>query len=169
MNEFFAGTKGLDDIFLELASKWDSLDFVTQRYIATTAAGSRQQSRFIAMMSDYQRTLELTGIANNSAGASTEQFNKTLDSLEAKVNQLKNAWNEFLMNIANNSLIKGTIDVLTWLLNTINKVIDSISGGNGLVKGLLSVGVALAGLTLGKAVFNSLFTSLTSKFFAAGI
>jgi hypothetical protein len=34
------------------------------------AAGSRQQSRFIAMMSDYGRTTELVGQAQNSAGAS---------------------------------------------------------------------------------------------------
>lgn len=38
---FLTGAKGLDDILLELASKWDSLDIATQRYIATTAAGSR--------------------------------------------------------------------------------------------------------------------------------
>jgi len=36
------------------------------------AAGSRQQSRFIAMMQDYQRTLELVDAAENSTGASTE-------------------------------------------------------------------------------------------------
>jgi hypothetical protein len=57
----------------------------TQRYIATTAAGSRQQSRFIAMMSDYDRTMELVNAANNSAGASEEQFGKTLESMEAKL------------------------------------------------------------------------------------
>lgn len=33
--------RNLDDVFNELASKWDSLDRNTQRYIATTAAGSR--------------------------------------------------------------------------------------------------------------------------------
>jgi hypothetical protein len=36
------------------------------------AAGSRQQSRFIAMMSNYEHTLELVDAANNSAGASEE-------------------------------------------------------------------------------------------------
>jgi hypothetical protein len=46
----------LDDVFLELSKKWKTLDTNTQRYIATIAAGSRQQSRFIAMMSDYERT-----------------------------------------------------------------------------------------------------------------
>jgi TP901 family phage tail tape measure protein len=60
-----------DDVLLELASKWDSLDIMTQRYIATTAAGSRQQSRFIAMMQDYDRTVELVNAAYNSAGSSS--------------------------------------------------------------------------------------------------
>jgi hypothetical protein len=85
MEGFFAGTEGLDSILTKLAEKWDDLDFETQRYIATMAAGSRQQSRFIAMMSDYGRTTELVSAANNSAGASQKQFNKTLESLDAKL------------------------------------------------------------------------------------
>ena len=28
LNEFLTGSRGLDDIFMELASKWDSLDMV---------------------------------------------------------------------------------------------------------------------------------------------
>lgn len=150
MNEFFAGTEGLDDVLLKLASKWDTLDFTTQRYIATTAAGSRQQSRFIAMMSDYGRTQELVSAAYNSTGASQEQFEKTLDSLDAKLTKLKNAWDQFAMGLANNEFIKGAIDVLTGLLNTINSVIDGISGGNGLAKSVLSLGFAFSAFKLGK-------------------
>ena len=85
LKDFLNGSKGIDDIFLELASKWDTLDLATQRYIATTAAGSRQQSRFLAMMGNYARTMEHVNAANNSAGASQEQFNKTLESLDAKL------------------------------------------------------------------------------------
>lgn len=150
MNEFFKGTEGLDDVLLKLASKWDTLDFTTQRYIATTAAGSRQQSRFIAMMSDYSRTQELVSAAYNSAGASQEQFEKTLDSLDAKLTKLKNAWDQFAMGLANNEFIKGAIDVLTGLLNTINSIIDGISGGNGLAKSVLSLGFAFSAFKLGK-------------------
>lgn len=150
MNEFFKGTEGLDDVLLKLASKWNTLDFTTQRYIATTAAGSRQQSRFIAMMSDYGRTQELVSAAYNSAGASQEQFEKTLDSLNAKLTKLKNAWDQFAMGLANNEFIKGAIDVLTGLLNTINSIIDGISGGNGLAKSVLSLGFAFSAFKLGK-------------------
>jgi TP901 family phage tail tape measure protein len=64
--------RNLDEVFLELSSKWDGLDKNTQRYIATIAAGSRQQSRFIAMMQNYERTQDLVTAANASAGASNE-------------------------------------------------------------------------------------------------
>ena len=33
--------RDLDDVIFELAAKWDSLDRMTQRYIANTVAGSR--------------------------------------------------------------------------------------------------------------------------------
>ena len=64
--------RDLDDVFLDISAKWDSLTQGQQRYIATIAAGSRQQSRFIAMMNNYDRTMELVNDANNSAGASQE-------------------------------------------------------------------------------------------------
>jgi TP901 family phage tail tape measure protein len=57
LRDFNGEFRATDDVFLELSSKWNSLDIMTQRYIATTAAGSRQQSRFIAMMQDYDRTM----------------------------------------------------------------------------------------------------------------
>ena len=167
MNEFFKGTEGLDDVLLKLASKWDTLDFTTQRYIATTAAGSRQQSRFIAMMSDYSRTQELVSAAYNSTGASQEQFEKTLDSLNAKLTKLKNAWDQFAMGLANNEFIKGVVDVLTFLLNTLNSIIDTISGGNGIIKSLTSLGIAfsvfkgikglLKGSKFGEGIISNLF------------
>ena len=156
MEEFFAGTKGLDEILLELASKWNTLDFETQRYIATTAAGSRQQSRFIAMMSDYERTTQLVTAANNSAGASQKQYEKTLDSLASKLNQLKNAWDSFAMGLSNNEFIKSGVDLLTNLLTTINSLIDGISGGNGLIKSVLSFGTVLGGLKLGRTILGSI-------------
>ena len=162
MNDFFAGTEGLDDVLLKLASKWDTLDFTTQRYIATTAAGSRQQSRFIAMMSNYSRTQELVGAAYNSSGASQEQFEKTLDSLEAKLTQLKNAWDQFAMGLANNEFIKGAVDVLTFLLNTLNSIIDTVSGGNGVVKSLMSLGIAFG-------VFKGIKSLLSGTKFGGGL
>lgn len=163
--------RDLDDVFLELASKWDGLDTNTQRYIATIAAGSRQQSRFIAMMSNYERTIELVNAANNSAGASQNQFNKTLESLEAKLNNLKNAWNEFTMGITNNQAIKAGVDILTGLLNVINKVtgVAGNEGIGGLITAVSKLALAWTGLRAGKAVLAGLRTSLSKAGVEAGI
>ena len=154
LKDFLTGAKGIDDIFLELASKWDTLDLATQRYIATTAAGSRQQSRFLAMMSNYDRTMELVNAATNSAGASQKQFGKTLESLDAKLQKLKNAWDTFTMGLANSEIIKGGVDLLTQILETVNKLTEAFDGIGGSVA---KIGLAIAALRTGKGLFN-LFT-----------
>jgi TP901 family phage tail tape measure protein len=128
----------LDDVFLELSSKWDSLDKNTQRYIATIAAGSRQQSRFIAMMSDYGRTQELVTAANDSAGASQKQYEKTLESLETKLAKLKNAWDEFSMGILESDLVKFGVEALTKFLEIINKATSAFDGLGGTITKVLT-------------------------------
>lgn len=159
LKDFLTGQKGLDDILLELASKWDTLDIATQRYIATTAAGSRQQSRFLAMMSNYDRTMELVNAAYNSTGASQKQFEKTQESLEAKLNKLQNAWNEFTMGLANSAVIKGAVDLLTLVLTTINKITGAFGEG---ASGVLKFVTAVVGLRGTKSIFNSLLKSASS-------
>ena len=143
----------LDDVFLELSSKWDGLDKNTQRYIATIAAGSRQQSRFIAMMSDYGRTQELVTAANNSSGASNKQFEKTMDSLEAKLEKLKNAWHEFTMGILNSDVVKAGVDILTKFLEVINKITAGF-GDKGIAGGLTKIMSVLSIFKLGMKIFE---------------
>jgi len=148
----------LDKVFLDISKRWDSLSQTQQRYIATIAAGSRQQSRFIAMMGDYDRTVELMSYANDSAGASQEQFNKTLDSLEAKINKFQNAWDQFLMGIMNDSWVKGFVDAGTTILKTVNSIIDALSFGGKAkgLKSLLSIGTAGVALKAGGNLINKL-------------
>ena len=158
-------TKGefrdLDDVFLDIASKWDSLSQGQQRYIATIAAGSRQQSRFIAMMSDYERTMELVDAANNSAGASQRQFEKTLDSMEAKLNKLKNAWDQFTMGLMNNQILKFGVDALTEGFTIVNKFIDILGKippkpFEGITKSVLTLVTTLGMLNFGKKASRGL-------------
>lgn len=160
MNEYFTGAKGLDEIFMELAERWDSLDLVQQRYIATMAAGSRQQSRFIALMSDYGRTMELVEGAQNATGASAGQFEKTQESLQSKLARLKDTWQEFSMGLANNQMIKGAVDALTGLLNILNKITESGSQTGSTIKKLI---VMIGGFKLAKGAVNKGLMAVGSK------
>lgn len=125
--------RAFDDVILELSSKWDKLDLMTQRYIATIAAGSRQQSRFLALLNDNERLVELVGYANNAAGASQEQFNKTLDSLQAKLNQLKNAWELFITGLGDNKIIGFGVKLATVFINIINKIFGVLNNSQNII------------------------------------
>lgn len=153
--------RDLDDVFLELSKKWGSLDKNTQRYIATVAAGSRQQSRFIAMMSDYGRTQELVAAANDSNGASQEQFNKTLESLSVKLEQLKAAWDEFAMGILESDLVKFGVEALTKILEIINKATSAFGGLGGTITKVLTTIVMFK---LGSKVFEKIKNPLKTFF-----
>lgn len=148
-----------DDVFLDLAKRWDSLTVNEQRYIATVAAGSRQQSRFIAMMSNYDRTIELVDAAYSSAGSSQEQFEKTTESLQSKLDRLHNAWQGFTMGIANNKLIKLSVDILTKLATAINKVTEVGGPATSLIGKL---GVSLAVFKVGSAALDSFWGTFST-------
>ena len=153
LKDFLNGSIGLDDVLLQLASKWDTLDLATQRYIATTAAGSRQQSRFLAMMSNYSRTVELVDKAYSAEGAGQEQFEKTLDSMETALARLKNAWDQFAMGIMNSSIAKGGIHALTSFLEIINKLTSGLGDlGNTVTK----LGLGIGAFQLGRGLFDIL-------------
>ena len=152
--------RDLDDVFLELSSKWKSLDRNTQRYIATIAAGSRQQSRFIAMMEDYDRTMELVTTAQDSAGRSEQQFAKYQDTVEYKVNQLKNSWEQFRTSLIDSDVFKRVIEWLTKVVDKMNEI--------GPTK-ILGIGAALAttlkllqtsGVLAGQGAFSNLITAI---------
>ena len=150
--------RDLDDVFMDISSKWDSLSQTQQRYIATIAAGSRQQSRFLAMVQNYDRLKELTDAAANSEDAATVQFNKTLDSYEAKVNKLKNAWQKFTMSLANNKAVKGGVDLLQKIITLGNKIIDTFGKAGKAIGGDFGKGLAemIAAFGLGAAGFKGL-------------
>ena len=163
LQDFINGNEGLDQVFLRLAERWDSLSVVQQRYIATQAAGARMQARFIAMMQDYGRTQELLNVANNAEGAGEKQFAKTAESLEFKLNQLKDAYHSFIMGIANSTAIKTVVDVLITGFDKVNSIIQTATGGvdnfnnglNGVLRTILSIGTAYAALKVGGKVLNT--------------
>jgi len=84
--------RDFDDVIFELSKKWDSLDKNTQRYIATIMAGNRQQSRFIALVDNWERLEEVSAAAYDSEDAGLLQYAKTLDSLETKLNALSTSF-----------------------------------------------------------------------------
>ena len=114
--------RDFDDLIEELGSKWQSLDTLSQRYIATEFAGNRQQSRFLALVENYDLYKELQEKAMNSEDSGTLQYLKTLDSIETKIQQVKTAFQEFYTTSGLQDLIKLVLDSVTKILEKMNKM-----------------------------------------------
>lgn len=81
--------RSTEEVLDELGKKWDTLDKNQQAAIAKALAGTRQQSRLIAMMDDYERVIELQEIAQRSAGATAAQAGVYLEGMEASLNKIQ--------------------------------------------------------------------------------
>lgn len=119
--------RNLGDVLMELSSVWDTLDTNTQRYIATTAAGTQQQSNFIALISQYQSNLDNIATATNSAGAAEQQFEAISSNLSSALTRLDNgftaiktSWTEGI------NVITLVVDALAALLNIVSKIPSGI-------------------------------------------
>ncbi len=121
------------------------------KLIATIAAGARQQSRFIAMMDNYDRTMELVNVAYDSNGKAAEQFGKYSDTLEYKLNKLTNTWEQMRLKFLKSEFLKGAVDSLNELLKKVQ---------NFNIKDILEI--ATVWLTLGKISIENFVKGLKS-------
>lgn len=142
--------RSLQDIMNELGPMWATLDRNHKAYIATTLAGNRQQSRFIALMDNYDRAMELVNVSQNANGESAKQLRAYNQGLEASFTALSNAWQQFATKLADSEVIKTLVDLLTDLIEMVNKLPD------GFTKTVVPLGILLKTLTtLSKVDFKS--------------
>jgi len=127
--------RNFDEVIMELAEKWNTIDKNTQRYIATIMAGNRQQSRFLALVSSYDRLRELTATAMESEGAATSQFEKSLDGIEAKTQQLQTSLQNLYTSAGLQDLYSFILTIGSNVLDFYNDIAAAFGGG---FKGLLA-------------------------------
>ena len=136
--------RNFDEVILELADSWDTIDKNTQRYIATIMAGNRQQSRFLALVSSGERLKELMKEASESEDAATLQVLKTMDSIAVKQQQLQTSLQGLYV-------ASGLEETYKHLLDIGKNVIDTFA----------NIPVKIAGIPAGAIfVFSSLFMNI---------
>lgn len=108
----------------ELGKKWNTLDERTKAYLATTIAGTRQQSRFYNLMEGYDEAVRLYEGALNAAGATQQKYNLYLQSTEAHLNRLKTTATGIWQDVFDSQRIRDAIDALTAFVDISGKVIN---------------------------------------------
>ena len=135
--------RSTQDVLDELGRKWDTLNKNQQAAMAKALAGTRQQSRLIAMMDDYERVIELQEISQRSAGATAAQAGVYLEGIEASMNKIQVAWEKIIMSISDSEII---IDMFSFIGDSLDHIGDFLSTDFGIVAILTTI--SLIGLNI---------------------
>ena len=148
------------DILADLSDVWGTLDKNTKAYIATQAAGTRQQNRFFAIMDNFNRVQGVHNDLLTSAGSLQEAYATYMQGTEAATIRLKASTERLWVNFINSDVLSSLAEVATGLVNIIDKI------------GVLNVAVPLltikfAGLgKMAKAAFDaSMLQSMSNGVF----
>lgn len=133
--------RDLGDVLDELGGQWENLGRSEKAYLATQIAGTRQQSRFFAMMNDYDRTLELVNESANSSGKATQQFALYQDSLTAATKRAENEVQKFYHNLTKgDGVLKNVVKGFTALIGVANKL-GPLGTGLAIIAGQKGLGL----------------------------
>lgn len=113
--------RNMNDIFMDIALQWDSLNDKTRSYIATTLAGTRQKNYFLTLMDDLRKVASTTGEASramelyegamNSAGTASEKYAVYQESIAAAHDKMKASF-EQLFSLLDSDTIKKWYEFL---------------------------------------------------------
>ncbi len=128
------------DILTDLSKQWDNLSKNEQNYIALTSAGSNQLNAFLALMNNFGHATEATSTALNSAGSASRENAKYMESLEAKMQAVKAAFQDLATNVISSDLVKSVLDLANGFLQLANSGIGQVVVQFGLLFGVLTGG-----------------------------
>ena len=151
--------KSFEDVLDEVGQKWEHLDSVQQAAIATAMAGTRQQEKFKVLMENYGKAMDLSNVSEASSGTATSKYEDAyMDSIDAKINALKAAWQEFSASLLDSDIVKLLVEIITAIANVLDAI---ISFGDGAVPKIAIVTGAVLAL---KAAISSLQKTLGNDF-----
>ena len=148
--------RSTEDVLDELGKKWDTLDKNQQAAVAKALAGTRQQSRLIAMMTDYERVTELQEIAQRSAGATAAQAGVYLEGIEASLNKITIGWEKIVASVTDSEAIISLLDFVGGMLDSIG---DFLNTDFGLVATLTTI-VGLTASALGNKMQEAMYSKI---------
>ncbi|OMD71224.1 NlpC/P60 family protein [Paenibacillus odorifer] len=153
----------------ELASKWGSLSKEQQQNTAVNLAGRFQLSRFLALMQNYQISINATETALHSQGSAVSENEKYMQSLEARIQKMKTAWDTLALAMGN-AIISDSVVVITSLLTSLGNVLTSTIehfGALPVIFGVISSGIYLLNASI-RAFITNLLGITTSATVATG-
>lgn len=167
--------KSTYQIMEELAAKWEDLTDIQQASITELIAGKRQGNIVASLMTNFDVAQDALKTSLNSEGSAMTEHEKWMQSLEAKINQLKAAWQGLSQAFMSSDFLKASLDILIKFVETLTKLVDTFGtlGTLGIGAGIFSMfklkgSGAKSGILGDLSAFGSLATEAMSSSDALG-
>lgn len=138
--------KSLVQYFGEIHDIWDEMSQVQQNDFLEKAFGKNQAQAGSALIQNYEAVVDAIEAMENAAGSSEREMSVIMDSLDYKLNALKETGTSVAQNLFKREDMKTVIDGLTSVMNVIDKLTSklglfgSIGAGAGLFAGFKNIG-----------------------------
>ena len=127
--------KSTYQILDELSQHWQDLTDIEQAALTEVLAGKRQGNIMSALMNNFDIARDALAASEESAGSALIEHEKYMESIEAHLNTLSAAFEEFSQAFLNDKGLKSMIDAATGLLSILSNITKTI-GSFPLVMGV---------------------------------
>jgi TP901 family phage tail tape measure protein len=159
LRDYSGDFRNFGDVLDEIALKWNGYSDVQKRAIATAAAGTRQQEKFLVLLSNYSKALEYTAVASESAGTAQRKYQEAyLEGIESKIQSLTATWQEFSMALLDSSVVGFVVDSLKLIASGL---VEIAKFGDGV---LVIIPAILLGITTLSTVLSKIWVAAKSAF-----
>ena len=138
------------DMIGAIANKWEELTDIQQASVTELIAGKRQGNIIASLMTNWDIAEDALRTSQESAGSAMREHEKWLESLQAKINQLKAAWQGLSQSFMRSGFLKGFLGSITGLVDGLAKFIDMA----GVIPTLLTGFMAFKSFN-GKGIFRT--------------
>lgn len=146
--------KSTYDIMVQMSSVWDELSDKQQAFLATKIAGKHRSNVFYSLMQSGELLVDVYDTAEASAGSAYREQSKYMESLSAKINELKENSVLLWQTIINEDDFGNMIEFLSKIVRGINEVIDSCGGITPVLSLILSGLVAIKALKIADGIIS---------------
>ena len=150
--------KSTYDILSELAPEWEKMTKAQKVALGTTLAGVNQYKVFSAVMTNFDTAVKASKEALDSEGSALKENEKYMESIQARIQAVKNELQEMILNSNLQSLVKGFLAIAEAVLK-IQNLIGGLPPLLTAIGGILltfNIDKILAGGNKLKAIFASI-------------
>ncbi len=110
----------------DIADKWESLSSIQQSALAESISNKRQSNAFISVIENWNDVKKAIEITANSSGSALRENEIYLDSWSAKSKQVSAEWAEYIANMSDIEMIKGSLDLLASAIDALDTPIGRL-------------------------------------------